>query len=54
MRRSKSIETLLPIHYLKDLSTDDLSVARGLLGKDAPVLSQTAIMRTHTHTRTSA
>jgi hypothetical protein len=29
MRRSKSIETLLPIHYLKGLSTGDFSEARG-------------------------
>jgi len=33
MRRSKSIETLLPIHYLKGLSTGDFSEARGPAGQ---------------------
>ena len=37
MRRSKSIETLLPILYLKGISTGDFSDAlAALLGKDAP------------------
>jgi hypothetical protein len=45
MRRSKSIETLLPI-YLKGISTGDFSEAlAALLGKDAARLSQTAIER---------
>jgi putative transposase len=36
MRRSKSIETLLPILYLRDISTGDFSEAlAALLGKDA-------------------
>jgi hypothetical protein len=33
MRRSKSIETLLSIHYLKGLSTGDFSEARGPAGQ---------------------
>jgi transposase-like protein len=46
MRRSKSIETLLPILYLKGISTGDFSEAlAALLGKDAPGLSPTAIIR---------
>jgi hypothetical protein len=46
MRRSKSIETLLPIPYLKGISTGDFSEAlAALLGKDAPGLSPTAIIR---------
>jgi transposase-like protein len=43
MRRSKSIETIL---YLKGISTGDFSEAlAALLGKDAPGLSPTAIIR---------
>ena len=46
LRRSKSIETLLPILYLKGVSTGDFSEAlAALLGKDAPGLSPTAIIR---------
>ena len=46
MRRSNSIETLLPILYLKGISTGDFSEAlAALLGKDAPGLSATAIRR---------
>jgi transposase-like protein len=46
MRRSKSIETLLPILYLKGISTGDFSEAlAALLGKDAPGLSPTVIVR---------
>ena len=46
MRRSKSIETLLPILYLKGISTGDFCEAlAALLGKDAPGLSPTAIIR---------
>jgi len=46
LRRSKSIETLLPILYLKGVSTGDFSEAlAALLGKDAPGLSPTAIVR---------
>ena len=46
MRRSKSIETLLPILYLKGISTGDFSDAlAALLGKDAPGLSATTIGR---------
>jgi putative transposase len=43
MRRSKSIETLLLLLYLKGISTGDFSEAlAALLGKDAPGLSPTA------------
>ncbi|MGY3424293.1 transposase-like protein [Bradyrhizobium sp. F1.13.4] len=46
MRRSKSIETLLPMLYLKGISTGDFSEALpALLGKDAAGLSGTAIGR---------
>ena len=46
MRRSKSIETLLPILYLKGISTGDFSEAlAALLGKDAAGLSASAIGR---------
>ena len=46
MRRSKSIETLLPILYLKGISTGDFSEAlAALLGKDASGLSASAIGR---------
>jgi transposase-like protein len=46
MRRSKSIETLLPILYLKGISTGDFSEAlTALLGKDAAGLSASAIGR---------
>ena len=46
MRRSKSIETLLPILYLKGISTGDFSEALScLLGKDASGLSASAIGR---------
>jgi transposase-like protein len=46
MRRSKSIETLLPVLYLKGISTGVFSEALAtLLGKDAPGLSPTAIIR---------
>ena len=46
LRRSKSLETLLPILYLKGISTGDFSEAlAALLGKDAPGLSPTAIGR---------
>ena len=46
LRRSKSIETLLPILYLKGISTGDFSEAlAALLGNDAPGLSPTAIAR---------
>lgn len=46
MRRSKSIETLQPILYLKGISTGDFSEAlAALLGKDAPGLSASAISR---------
>ncbi len=45
-RRSKSIETLLPILYLKGVSTGDLGDAlAALLGKDASGLSATTIGR---------
>jgi hypothetical protein len=43
IRRSKSIETLLPILYLKGISTGDFSEAlAALLGKDAAGLSPPA------------
>ena len=46
MRRSKSIETLLPILYLKGISTGDFSEAlAALLCKDAAGLSASAIGR---------
>jgi putative transposase len=46
LRCSKSIETLLPILYLKGISTGDFSEAlAALLGKDARGLSPTAIAR---------
>jgi transposase-like protein len=46
MRRSKSIETPLPILYLKGISTGDFSEAlAALLGKDAAGLSASAIGR---------
>ena len=46
MRRAKSIETLLPILYLKGISIGDFSDAlAALFGKDAPGLSATAIGR---------
>jgi len=46
MRRSKSIETLLPILYLKGVSTGDFSEAlAALLGKEARGLSATTIGR---------
>ena len=46
MRRSKSIETLLPVLYLKGISTGDFSEAlSALLGKDASGLSASAIGR---------
>jgi hypothetical protein len=46
VRRSKSIETLLPILYPKGISTGDFSDAlAALLGRDAPGLSPTAIIR---------
>ena len=46
MRRSKSIETLLPILYLKGISSGDFSEAlAALLGKDAAGLSASAIGR---------
>ena len=41
-RRSKSIDTLIPILYLKGVSTGDFAQAlAALLGKDAPGLSAT-------------
>jgi hypothetical protein len=46
MRHSKSIETLLPILYLKGISTGDFSEALpALLGNDAGGLSASAIGR---------
>jgi putative transposase len=46
LRRSRSIETLLPILYLKGISAGDFSEAlAALLGNDAPGLSPTAIAR---------
>src|SRR3981189_3933461 len=46
MRRSKSIETLLPILYLKGISTGDFSEAlAGPRGKEAAGLSASAIGR---------
>jgi transposase-like protein len=46
LRRTKSIEELLPWLYLKGLSTGDFSTAlTALLGQDAPGLSATTISR---------
>src|SRR6478736_1523132 len=46
VRRSKSIETLLPVLYLKGISTGDFSEAlAALLGKDAAGLSASPIGR---------
>ena len=46
LRRTKSLEELLPWLYLKGLSTGDFSSAlTALLGKDAPGLSATTISR---------
>jgi putative transposase len=46
MRRSKSIEALLPILYLKGISSGDFSEAlAALLGKEAAGLSPTTIVR---------
>lgn len=56
-RRSKSLEVLLPILYLKGISTGDFEHAlSALLGKDAPGLSPSTISRlkefwTDEHTR---
>ena len=45
-RRSRSLEVLLPILYLKGLSTGDFEEAlAALLGKDAPGLSASTIAR---------
>ena len=45
-RRSRSLEVLIPILYLKGISTGDFSEAlAALLGRDAPGLSPTAIAR---------
>lgn len=45
-RRSKSLEVLIPILYLKGLSTGDFEEAlAALLGKDAPGLSASTIAR---------
>lgn len=49
LRRTKSIETLLPWLYLKGISTGDFNDAlTALLGKDAPGLSATTISRLNT------
>jgi len=46
LRRTKSIETLLPWLYLKGISTGDFTDAlAALLGKDAPGLSATTVSR---------
>jgi putative transposase len=45
-RRSKSLEVLIPILYLRGISTGDFGEALGaLLGKDAPNLSASTIAR---------
>ena len=45
-RRSKSLEMLIPILYLKGVSTGDFEEAlAALLGKDAPGLSASTITR---------
>lgn len=49
LRRTKSIETLLPWLYLKGISTGDFTEAlTALLGKDAPGLSAATISRLKT------
>ena len=49
LRRTKSIETLLPWLYLKGISTGDFTESlTALLGKDAPGLSATTISRLKT------
>ena len=49
LRRTKSIETLLPWLYLKGISTGDFTEAMtALLGKDAPGLSAATISRLKT------
>ena len=49
LRRTKSIETLLPWLYLKGVSTGDFTDAlAALLGKDAPGLSAATISRLKT------
>jgi len=46
-RRSSSLEVLIPILYLKGLSTGDFEEAlAALLGKDAPGLSASTFRRT--------
>jgi putative transposase len=46
MRRSRSVETLLPWLYLKGVSTGDFSEAlASLLGPDAPGLSASTSSR---------
>ena len=46
MRRSPSLEVLLPVLYLKGISTGDFSEAfEAILGRDAAGLSQTTISR---------
>jgi len=46
LRRSKSVEELLPVLYLKGISTGDFSEALGaLLGKESPGVSATTISR---------
>src|SRR5215216_3865320 len=60
-RRSRSLEVLIPILYLKGISTGDFAEAlAALLGKDAPGLSASTIARLkevwldeHEHWRTS-
>jgi transposase-like protein len=45
-RRSKSLEVLIPVLYLKGLSTGDFEEAlAALVGKDAPNLSASTIAR---------
>ncbi len=45
-RRSKSLEMLIPILYLKGISTGDFGEAlAALLGKDAPGLSASTVAR---------
>ena len=46
LRRTKSVEELIPWLYLKGISTGDFSEALGaLLGKDAPGLSASTVVR---------
>jgi putative transposase len=55
VRRSRSLEVLIPILYLKGISTGDFEEAlAALLGKDAPGLSASTVARLKQATRSSS